>query len=76
MRRQLKYLNIVLTVMVVLLALNLFKGEPKQAFAQLFPTKPVYSGTERGAIGSDEKNPLYIKLNKVQMSDLTYSIRH
>ena len=35
MRRQLKYLNIVLTVVAVLLALNLFKGEPKQAFAEL-----------------------------------------
>ena len=35
MRRQLKYLNIVLTVVAVLLALNLFKGEPMQAFADL-----------------------------------------
>jgi hypothetical protein len=35
MRRQLKYLNIVLTVVAVLLALNLFKDEPKPADASI-----------------------------------------
>ena len=34
MRRQLRYLNIILTVVAALLALHLFKGDPQAANAQ------------------------------------------
>jgi hypothetical protein len=70
MRKQVKYLNVILTIVAVLLMLNLFKNDPTPAYAATMGESLVLSGPQgfEGRGGG----PIKVDLGKV---DLDGSIR-